>query len=123
MIAEPLVFTIGGVDSSLVKINQDNYSSEWFLDLGDSHLRAFVRNTTYKDKSRGGKVVERHNIELRQTYHGTPPAFDTIYKSYFVMEADRGSTLATSIARAAALMVRLTASSNALLIKIGGNES
>lgn len=122
MIAEPLVFTIGGVARNLVRINQDGYSSEWLLIVANIEYRAFVRNTTFKDKGRG-VTVDRHNVELRQTTTNALPIPPTVYKAYFVMEVDRGTTVSDSVNHTAALMGTAVASSNALLTKIGGSES
>lgn len=122
MIAEPLTVTVSGTPIALMKINQDNYSSEWFLRTAGGEFRAFVRNSSFKDRARA-VMVDRHNVELRQTIFGVSPAPDTVYKTYFVMEVDRGTALIDSISLASGLFTRAQASSNALLNQIGGNES
>lgn len=93
MFDNTLTLTINAVEKVLVRINQDSYSSEYFLreDTGEFSLR--IRNTSYNRKDSGVRV-ERHNVELLETVFGaTVDAAPIIRKAYMVFENDRGDTL------------------------------
>jgi len=91
MFADPIVVTINAVAKNLIRINQDQYSSEYLLKETTGEYRLRIRNTSYLDKSRGSKSVERHNIELIYSIYPVSPAiFPTIRKDYHVFEVDTG---------------------------------
>lgn len=95
MFSDTLTVTINSVAKTLVKINQDGYSSEYSLreTLGEFRLR--IRHTNYLDKSRGGKKVDRHTFELTELiYAVSPSVYHTQRKTYMVLEADQGDTAA-----------------------------
>lgn len=120
MFSDTLTVTINAVAKVLVRINQDRYSSEYFLreTLGEFTLR--IRNTTYIDKSR--KVsVDRHNIELIQTVYAVAPALvNTQRKAYVVFENDRGDTITDPVKLTAGLLAFNT---EANLTKMANRES
>lgn len=123
MISDPITITVNSVDKTLVRINQDGYSSEYLLREADEEFRLRFRNTTYRDKSRN-VLMDRHNVELIHTVFPVAPAtLSTIRKSYFVMENQQGDTLTDPVYIANALAAELIASSNALLNKLTNFES
>jgi hypothetical protein len=123
MFADPFSVTINSVAKSLVKVNQDQYSSEYRLRSSTDELRLAIRNTNYTDKKRGVSV-DRHNVELVQEVFPVSPATkSTIRKTYMVMENDKGDSLADPVYLASALLTALTASSNAALTKLTNFES
>lgn len=55
---------------TLVKINNDQYSSEYRLDDGDVVYTAFVRHQTEKNKV-NGQTMDRHQLLFRAEYRPT----------------------------------------------------
>ena len=120
MFSDTLTVTINAVAKNLVRINQDRYSSEYFLreTLGEFTLK--IRNTSYIDKTR--KVtVDRHNIELVHNVYPVAPALVGILrKAYVVFENDRGDTIVDPVKTAAGLLAFNT---EANLTKMANRES
>jgi hypothetical protein len=91
MFTDPMVITVNAVAKSMSRINQDSYSSEYLLKETTGEYRVRTRNSTYKDKNRASKQVERHNIEFTYTIYPVSPAtYPTIRKCYIVFETDTG---------------------------------
>lgn len=95
MFSDTLTVTINSVAKVLTRINQDKYSSEYFLRETAGEYRLRIRNTSYVDKTRPVAVtVDRHNVELIQTIYPVSPAVNsTVRKGYVVVENDRGDTI------------------------------
>lgn len=89
MFSDTITITIDSVAKVLPRINQDGYSSEYFLRETLGEFRLKLRNSTYVDKVR--KVsVDRHNVELVHTVYPVSPAVvSTVRKAYSVLENDR----------------------------------
>lgn len=88
MFADTLTITINAVAKVLNRINQDGYSSEYYLKSSTDDFRLRLRNSSYNDKTRGIKV-DRHNIELVHTVFPVAPAtLSTIRKYYSILEND-----------------------------------
>lgn len=97
MFSDTLTITINAQAKILVRINQDNYSSEYFLRETDGEFRLRIRNTKYVDKTRGSISVDRHNVELTHTVYPVAPAtLNTIRKTYTVFENQTGDALVNS---------------------------
>lgn len=97
MFADTLTITINAVAKVLNRINQDGYSSEYFLREATGEFRLRLRNTSYVDKSRASTKVDRHNIELVQTiYAAAPTDPNKIRKWYTVFENDQGDAVVDS---------------------------
>jgi hypothetical protein len=97
MFSDPLTITINAVAKDLIRINQDGYSSEYLLKEATGEFRLRLRNTSYTDKARAGRKVERHNAELVHTVYAVAPAtLPTIRKVYNVFEFDVGDDAAVS---------------------------
>jgi hypothetical protein len=93
MLADPAVVTINAVAKNLVRINQDKYSSEYYLRSATEEFRLNVRNNSYVDKKRG-VTIDRHNVELINTLFPVAPAtLSTTRKCYVVIENQQGDTL------------------------------
>jgi hypothetical protein len=87
MFADTLTVTINAVAKVLNRINQDKYSSEYLLRGATDEFRLKIRNSTYVDKARAGKVIHRHNVEFIQvTFPVAPATVPTIRKAYTVLE-------------------------------------
>lgn len=93
MFADPAVVTINSVAKNLVKINQDQYSSEYYLRSTTEDFKLNIRNTSYYDKKRNVSI-DRHNVELVHTVFPVAPAtLSTVRKQYAVIENQIGDTL------------------------------
>lgn len=95
MFTDTLTITINAVAKVVNRINQDKYSSEYYLRETTGEYRLRIRNTSYTDKTRGGQVVDRHNFELIHTLYPVSPAEkSSILKFYSVFEIDQGAVIA-----------------------------
>lgn len=93
MLTDPAVVTIGGTARSLVRIKQDDYSSEYRLLLADQRFDMFVKNTSRLDKATN-RTVYRHTIDVTHTVFPVAPAtLNTVRKAYAVLENYEGDTL------------------------------
>jgi hypothetical protein len=121
--ADPTVVTINAIGKSLVRINADNYSSEYKLRevLGEYTLN--VRNSDRTDPKTGVKTF-RHNIELIHiVYPVAPSTTQFTRKVYLVIENQAGDTLVDPVNEALGLMNLMTASSGANISKMLNSES
>jgi hypothetical protein len=109
MFADPAVVTVNSVAKSLVRINQDKYSSEYMLRSATDEYRLRIRNTSYPDKRRG-VTIDRHNVELIHTLFPVAPSTRSfIRKTYTVIENEQGDTLTDPQYVASALFAYLSA--------------
>jgi hypothetical protein len=123
MFADPQTLTVNSVAKNLVRINQDQYSSEYLLRSTTNEFRLKIRNSSYLDKARK-VIIDRHNVEFTETVFPVAPAtLSTVRKTYIVLENQQGDTLADPTYDAAALFVWLTASTNANITKLMNFES
>jgi len=88
--SDPLVITVNSVAKSLSRINQDKYSSEYFLREGLQEFRLKLRNTSYTN--RFGVLTDRHNAELVNIVYATLTAPALERKAYSVYEHARSDT-------------------------------
>lgn len=120
MFSDTISITVNAVAKVLTRINQDGYSSEYFLRETTAEYRLRLRNTSYVDKTRE-KRVDRHNVEFTQTIYPVAPAIvSTIRKVYNVFEIDQGDVIADGVHHAVGLMAFST---NANLTKLANWES
>ncbi|DAD51832.1 TPA_asm: coat protein [ssRNA phage Esthiorhiza.4_14] len=123
MFADPQTLTVNSVAKNLVRINQDQYSSEYLLRSTMNEFRLKIRNSSYLDKARK-VMIDRHNVEFTETVFPVAPAtLSSVRKTYIVMENQQGDTLADPTYDAAALFAWLTASTNANITKLMNFES
>lgn len=122
MFADPTVVTINTVAKSLVRINQDKYSSEYLLRTAIDEYRLHIRNSSYMRKTPGGSVLtDRHNVELVHTVFPIAPATLAVTrKTYVIVENQQGDTLVDPMKVAAGLFVFL---SEANITKLMNSES
>lgn len=92
MFADTLTFTVNGVAKVLNRINQDKYSSEYYLRGTVDEFRANIRHTSYVDKR--GKKVDRHNVEFIQTVFPVSPAVVGISRKAYVVLENESTDLA-----------------------------
>lgn len=84
MIGDTVGITVNAVAKTLAKINQDGYSSEYFLKEATQEFRMKIRNSYDKSLPDGTKVA-RHNVELTQTVYATSTTPEITRKSYVVI--------------------------------------
>ncbi|DAD50431.1 TPA_asm: coat protein [ssRNA phage Zoerhiza.4_24] len=125
MFSDTLVFTDlhGTTDYTLIRINQDGYSSEYLLKASDREFRLTIKNVTYQDKKRN-VLIDRHTCQLTETIYPVAPAIlSTVRKSYTVFEIQQGDTIASAVEVAIGLAGFLSASSGANMTKMANFES
>lgn len=123
MFADPSTITINGSAKALVKINQDQYSSEYLLRSALDEYRLTIRNTSYTQKGTNVRF-DRHTVELKHIVFPVAPAtLSTCRKVYTVVENQQGDTLTDPVLVASGLFAWLTASTNANLTKLMNFES
>lgn len=102
MFTDPVVLAFNAVNKSLVRINQDGYSSEYLLKNSADEYRFTIRNTSYVDKKRQVSI-DRHTVQVIHTVYPVAPAIlSTVRKTYMVIENQQGDTIAETgyVARA-----------------------
>jgi hypothetical protein len=103
MLGNTLVLPISGGDITLVKINQDAYSSEYALRTSTIVWTAKIRHT--KVKTASGLMYDRHNFEVVKTTLATDTVPEFYQKFFFVDERKPGDTVVTLADGVADLMI------------------
>jgi hypothetical protein len=84
-IANPLVLTFDSESKSLVKINQDNFGSEYYLREATQEFRCKIRSST-ESPQKNGQVFDRHNVDITHTvFSSTVGVPDTVRQIYVVL--------------------------------------
>lgn len=78
MLGDTITITYNTVAKVLSKINQDSYSSEYYLREATGEFRLRFRHQ-YESAKSGMNPVERHNLELSYTVFGATPELDRTY--------------------------------------------
>lgn len=119
MLGDTLVLPLLSGNVTVVKINQDGYSSEYLYSAPTYEYRVKVRHTkTGKDAT--GQSYDRHNFEATKTTFAAGAVPEFHLKFYFVIECLPGNT---SFDLADGICDLAIASSDALLTKLMGWES
>jgi hypothetical protein len=119
MLGNTLDLTIGGATITMVKINQDAYSSEYMFRNATHQYTAKVRHSRTK-QSGVQPSYDRHNFEVVVLTFASGETAESYQKFYFVMEQHASNT---SVAMPDAVADLLIASSNAFLVSLLGWES
>lgn len=94
MFSDTITITINSVAKVLSRINQDKYSCEYLLRGSDDEFRLLIRHSSYVDKARAGRKIDRHNVELTQTvYPVAPDVVNCVRKAYVVFENENSDGL------------------------------
>ena len=120
MLGNTLTLPQVGGDKVLVKISEQNYSSEYLLRSATDEYRARIRHTKVGPTATRPYTADRHNFEVVQTVFAAGGVEQYERKFYFVIETKPGDT-ATNLADAVADLMILT--SNAFLVSLNGWES
>lgn len=119
MLGNTLVLPQVGGNITLVKINQDSYSSEYLFRDATSQYRARIRHTKTVAKN-GRPAYDRHNFEIVQTIFAAGEVAEYERKFYFVLEhlpSDGSVNLADAVADLC------IATADAFLVSLVGWES
>ena len=110
--------TFAGGSKTLVKVNQDSYSSEYYLRESTAEYRMKIRHTK---SIVGGLAVDRHNVEITQLTFAVPDTSpEYTQKAYFVFEAPPPYIAVTPMS---GLCAWATASTNEALTNLMGWQS
>jgi len=126
MFSDTIAFTDlhGTLDYTLTRINQDLYSSEYLYKATTFEIRLTIKNITYSDKKQGGRLTDRHTVQLTEfVYPVSPALYGTVRKCYTVIENAQGDDPANSREIALGLSAWLSASSGANITKMVNFES
>lgn len=105
MLGDTLTLTLPvGGEKVLNKINQDGYTSEYFLREATQEFTARVRHTTAKAGG-GLEDRDRHNVEITQKIYATSSAAEIVRKFYVVFENYDGDADTDTIEALAAWLV------------------
>jgi len=115
MLGNTLVINDGSA-RTLVKINQDGYSSEYYLRTSTTIYRCFIRHSRTKATATAPSY-DRHNVEFVKTTLAVGANPETYQKFYFVDERLPGDTDVTLGDAVADLAI---ATSNSFLNDIAG---
>lgn len=109
MFSDTITITVNAVAIVLNRINQDGYSSEYLKKEATQEYRLKLRNTSFTDKNRGGKKIDRHNVEFVQTVYPVSPAtLSTVRKAYAVFENESTDDLVSPAKFTAGMLAFLT---------------
>ncbi|DAD51550.1 TPA_asm: coat protein [ssRNA phage Esthiorhiza.2_34] len=113
MFADTITLTGNSVAHVLTRINQDGYSSEYYLRETAGEYRMFIRNSRITDKKRPNVVIDQHNVDLTHTLFpavpGDPPV---IRRSFWTLQNQQGDTLVDPKYDADALLAFISTSGN-----------
>jgi hypothetical protein len=119
MLGNTLVLPQSGGNITLLKINQDSYSSEYLFRDATAQYRARIRHTKTAAKN-GRPAYDRHNFEVVQTVFASGTVAEYERKFYFVIEHLPSDT---SVLLADAVSDLSIASTNAFLVSLLAWES
>ncbi len=88
MLTATLAITIDAVAYTLMRVNQDNYGSEYkFLD-SVREIKMKIRHST---DIQAGLTVNRHNVFLEHTVFATPTVVEKYWSTTVTLRDRRGS--------------------------------
>jgi len=99
MFDNTFTITVGGVDHTVTRVNQDKFASTYRYRSGTLNLDLLIRHTDRPTPGQIGIRTERHNVELTATTFTVVDGV-TIAKSvkaYFVFEIDTGADAAIAV--------------------------
>ncbi len=92
MLANTLTITIDGTAHTLLRVNQDNYGSEYTKKDGTQSMKFQVRNSVESANGLASpEPVERHNVFFEHVIFATPTASEKYYTVTTTMRSRRTS--------------------------------
>jgi len=119
MLGNTLVLPLSSGNITLVKINQDGYSSEYLFRDATHQFIARIRHTKTK-ATLNRPSYDRHNVEVVQTVFASGAVLEYDRKFYFAIEQLAWDTSVVNVDGVADLVI---ASSNAFLVSLLAWES
>lgn len=120
MFGNTISLTVGINTYELLRVNQDNYGSEYRFSNGERALSMKIRHSV--DKPDGDSLVMgRHNVLLEHIVYPTPTQAMKKYTSTVTLRHDRFSNPADSSALYAALAAWLGTGTVSAELVAGGN--
>lgn len=122
MIGDTIVVTYNAVNKTLVKVNQDSFGSEYYLD-DSSNLMRFTLTVNHQFPKKGKTGPESHLMKLSIDFINstTPSIIDRTTNTWAVLRTDGGLQDFTASKRSMAAL--LTAATVANTDKMLGRES
>ncbi len=107
MLGDTITITVNSVAKALSKINQDQYSSEYFLKEALGEFRLKVRHS--KDKVAAGKLPrDRHVITFTETVYGTLTTAEVVRQSSVTVVGNYSDVIANQQYDASGLLAYCT---------------
>lgn len=116
-LADPVVVTYNAVAKNLVRINQDAYGSEYYLEDGTERFTLKVQHTV---PPKGG-ANESHMVRLDVEHYDAEGALLRVSSAWTVIKTFDGKQDSTSSDRVTQALVDLL--SDAFILKVIGRES
>lgn len=91
MFASPLVLPHADGNISCIRINQDNYGSEYLYRSAVGQVRIKIRHSV-KKATAVTVEADRHNVEITQTVYATESTDELTRKVYIVVEQQASDT-------------------------------
>lgn len=92
MLANTLTITIDGTAHTLVRVNQDNFSSVYIKKDATQAMQLDIRQSVEGPKKASPDVaVDRHNIAFSHTVYATPTASEKYYTVTATMRSRQSS--------------------------------
>lgn len=122
MLGSTFVLGLTSGSKTLPLVNQDGYSSEYYLRESAKSYRVSVRHSNVSRTGSDGVTLkyDRHNVEATVTTFATSTVPEIYNKAYFIIELTPGDTYVDVMD---ALSDWAIASTNANLVKLLGWES
>lgn len=90
MIGEQLTVTYNAVAKVLNRINQDNYSSEYFWRDAVEEFTVRIRHSNESVRA-GQPAYERHTVDLTRKVYATTTTPERVFQTYTVIRLQKGS--------------------------------
>lgn len=103
MFATTLTLTIGGVDRTLNRVNQDNFGSEYSFEDSVEVITLKIRHSadigrSSKDPISGNLPVKRHNLYVERRIYATPTTAEKLFTTTVTLRNREGSAPADLLA-------------------------
>lgn len=89
MFANTLTLTIDTVARTLLRINQDNYGSEYSFKDSVEEISLKIRHST---DGKGDLLANRHNVFVERTVYATPTVSEKYWSATVTLRDRRGSS-------------------------------
>lgn len=119
MLGNTLVLPLSTGNVTCIKVNQDNYSSEYLFKDATHQVRCRIRHTKTNPTS-SRPAYDRHNFEVVETIFAAGAVAEYERKFYFVLEQLPGDVSVVNADGVADLMI---ASTDAFLVSLMNWES